>query len=410
PLPRGQGGAAVTCRRLDEDLLGDLGEVLDPHIEQCPDCSARVQVYQRVAGWIADGKTLHRPSAEWRNRMFAGVLGDGARLRSIPPAPSGTQPMVSVDAAIDLPAGPPATDAAASPPRIDVLTRPAGTDVPASPPGTDAVAGPPANAVAGSEGVGASSSSRRPQRRWVRAVIPIAGVAVAMAAVVIVRCGGDRQAPRVAIERPNQPSGRGESSGRGEVTRSYPDNAEHTADPNTPERDVQEQTGSGTEAPALPGKQPASTRHPGGSSEPGRPAVPSSTRGGEVVVDWGPDGSGSSVDAAGAVHIAFDPPTGDFGGLTADEIQRVIEGRIALYRACYVTELARAPTLRGKLVVHLQIGGDGRVQAADSPASRESTLRNESVAQCVIDHMKRLVFPAKGQMASVTSSFDLRSR
>ena len=370
----------MTCHRLEEGLLGDLGEALDPHIEQCPDCSARVQGYHRIAGWIADGRTMHRPSAEWRNRMLAGVLGDGARLRSIPPAPSGTQPMATVDAASEV-----------------------------------AGARPAANALADSEAVRAPSASRRPRRRWARAVLPIAGAVVAMAAAAMVWCGGDRQGPRVAIERPNHPSG------RGEMTRSSPDN-EVTAVPHAPGRDVQEHTGSAAEASALPSKvpgagdsqgaskQPASTRHPGGTSGPQRPVVPTRKRGGEVVVDWGGDGSGSAADAPGAVRVAFDPPTGDFGGLTADEVQRVLEARVALYRACYVKELARAPTLRGKLVVQLQIDGDGRVQDVDRPASSESTLRNEAVAQCVTGHLKRLVFPAKGQMARVTSSLDLTQR
>ena len=136
-------------------------------------------------------------------------------------------------------------------------------------------------------------------------------------------------------------------------------------------------------------------------------AVPPSTkRGGEVVVDWG-GSSGSVPDERDAVRVAFEAPTGDFGGLTTDEIERVIETRVGLYRACYLNELARAPTIRGKLVVHLVIGGDGRVQSADSPASSERTLRSDAVAQCVTDHMKRLTFPAKGQVAHVTSSLEL---
>ena len=391
----------MTCRRLEEDLLGDLGAAPDPHIEQCPDCSARMQGYQRIAGWIADGRTMQRPSAEWRNRMFAHVLGDGARLRSIQRAPTGSQPMASVEPATELPARPPGADLRASSSAAEAPASPPGADVLARP-FEDALARQPAIALAESENPRGPSRSRRRQRRWVRAVIPIVGAAVAMAAALIVRCGGDLQPPRVAIETPN-PSGKGESSGRGHA----------------PEHGAPEPTGSAAAAPALPSKgpaagdsqgaskQPGSTRHASDPSGSQRPAVPSTKRGGDVVVDWGGDGSTSAPDERAAAHVAFEAPTGDLGGRTAEEIERVIKSRVALYRACYLRELARAPTIRGKLVVHLVIDGDGRVQSIDSPAASATTLHNDAVTECVIGHMKRLRFPDTGQMASVTSSIEL---
>ncbi|HSS00856.1 MAG TPA: AgmX/PglI C-terminal domain-containing protein [Kofleriaceae bacterium] len=125
-----------------------------------------------------------------------------------------------------------------------------------------------------------------------------------------------------------------------------------------------------------------------------------------MVVDWG-GSSASAPDERAAVHIAFDSPTGELGGRTAEEIERVIKTRVARYRACYLGELPRAPTIRAKLVVHLVIGGDGRVRSVDSPASSESTTRNRAVTECVISHMKRLVFPVTGQTAHVTSSFEI---
>lgn len=370
----------MTCHRLEDDLLGDLGEALDQHVEQCPDCSARVHGYRRIAAWIADGRTMHRPPAEWRQRTLARVLADRGPLRSIPSPPTGPDPEARVEAA---------------------------TDRRATPPGTT---------LAGSGGTGEQAPSSRPRRRWARTVFPIASAAIVIAVAVAAVRGGDPQPPRVALET------------RGTVSGKY--DAGTAVIPQAPEHDVHDMGARpATDAPAPPstapatgdsprGKQPASTRHPGEPPQPQKPAGHPSKRGGEVVVEWSPEipsspdkplpGSGSvtSTDAPGAVHVAFDPPTGDFGGLTVDEIQHVIEAQIGVFRACYQKELLHTPGIRGKLVVRIQIGGDGRGQAVDSPASSASTLHSEAVAQCVISQIDRLRFPAKNHMASVTYAFE----
>jgi hypothetical protein len=73
----------MTCNRLErKGLLARLGGELHGHVEQCPDCSARVRGYQRIAGWIAEGKTQHRAPAGWQRRTLARVLAASSPARS----------------------------------------------------------------------------------------------------------------------------------------------------------------------------------------------------------------------------------------------------------------------------------------------------------------------------------------
>jgi len=103
------------------------------------------------------------------------------------------------------------------------------------------------------------------------------------------------------------------------------------------------------------------------------------------------------------VAITLKDPSGDFGGLTAEEINRVVKARAGIFRACYQQELNRSPGLGGKLVVGFQIGGDGIVKSAK--VSGGSTMRNGSVESCVTSNIMRLKFPAKGGLANVNYPF-----
>lgn len=103
------------------------------------------------------------------------------------------------------------------------------------------------------------------------------------------------------------------------------------------------------------------------------------------------------------VSIQLKDPEGDFGGLTAEEINRVVKARAGIFRACYQTELNRSPGIGGKLVVAFQIGGDGIVKSAK--VSGGSTMRNDTVESCVKSNIMRLKFPAKGGLANVNYPF-----
>jgi hypothetical protein len=103
------------------------------------------------------------------------------------------------------------------------------------------------------------------------------------------------------------------------------------------------------------------------------------------------------------VKVVLQDAEGDFGGLTAEEINRVVKARAGIFRACYQTELNRSPGIGGKLVVSFQIGGDGIVKSAKVGGA--SSMRNEAVEGCVKSNIMRLKFPAKGGLANVNYPF-----
>jgi hypothetical protein len=103
------------------------------------------------------------------------------------------------------------------------------------------------------------------------------------------------------------------------------------------------------------------------------------------------------------VKVTMTGAEGDLGGLTRDEIDRVVKARAGVFRACYQKELNRSPGIGGKVEIHFVIGGDGHVQSSKTAGS--STMRNENVESCVNSNIMRLVFPAKGGLATVNYPF-----
>jgi hypothetical protein len=103
------------------------------------------------------------------------------------------------------------------------------------------------------------------------------------------------------------------------------------------------------------------------------------------------------------VKVALSDPEGDFAGLTAEEINRVVKARAGVFKACYQHELNRSPGLGGKIVIHFVIGGDGVVKSAKTAGG--STMRNDAVESCVNSNIMRLKFPAKGGQANVNYPF-----
>ncbi len=103
------------------------------------------------------------------------------------------------------------------------------------------------------------------------------------------------------------------------------------------------------------------------------------------------------------VKVAVGEMTGDPGGYTEDEINRVVKARAGVFRACYQKELNRTPGLGGKLVVKFKIGSDGTVMSATPTGG--STLSNEAVQSCVSSNVMRLKFVAKGATANVVYPF-----
>ncbi|MGE0545590.1 MAG: AgmX/PglI C-terminal domain-containing protein [Kofleriaceae bacterium] len=93
------------------------------------------------------------------------------------------------------------------------------------------------------------------------------------------------------------------------------------------------------------------------------------------------------------IAVKLEEATGDFSGLSKEEIDRVVKARAGVFRACYQKELNRSPGIGGKLVINFVIAADGTVK---SSRTQGGTLRNDGVESCVKSNINRLKFPAKG--------------
>ncbi|KAB2887473.1 MAG: AgmX/PglI C-terminal domain-containing protein, partial [Kofleriaceae bacterium] len=87
--------------------------------------------------------------------------------------------------------------------------------------------------------------------------------------------------------------------------------------------------------------------------------------------------------------------SGDLGGLTKEEIDKVVKSRAGLIKACYQKELDKQKGLGGKLVVKFTIAPAGDVTKA-APDNSKSSLQNTAVSDCVVRQIMKLKFPAKG--------------
>ncbi|MCJ8275874.1 MAG: AgmX/PglI C-terminal domain-containing protein, partial [Bdellovibrionales bacterium] len=62
-------------------------------------------------------------------------------------------------------------------------------------------------------------------------------------------------------------------------------------------------------------------------------------------------------------------------------------------RSCYERELNRNPNIGGKLMLNFDIGEQGRVVGRPSVNWGDSTLKNRTVAGCVLNRLKQWRFP-----------------
>ena len=111
---------------------------------------------------------------------------------------------------------------------------------------------------------------------------------------------------------------------------------------------------------------------------------------------WGgPDGPGNTpvlVATRGRSQVTWDKKKTKILG---DGLPKSVVGeRIGRYRSsfkfCYDKELNRSPNLYGKLLAAFTIGADGRV---DDASVLTSSLRNNTVEQCVLRTLRRIAFP-----------------
>jgi hypothetical protein len=138
---------------------------------------------------------------------------------------------------------------------------------------------------------------------------------------------------------------------------------------------------------------------------------------GNLKTGWGSDGShgpgpggrrvGDKGDPGGPprerpiVHVDVPIPVGP-GGLSPDQVQRVVAHHLGALRFCYENEAQLNPQLRGGVTVAWQIAPSGEVTSATVDGS---TLRNPRVEGCVVRQVKNWHFPESKAPTRVASPF-----
>jgi len=78
------------------------------------------------------------------------------------------------------------------------------------------------------------------------------------------------------------------------------------------------------------------------------------------------------------------------GYLSPEQVMRVVRANMAAVRYCYENELARQPSLRGRIVIAWRVNREGRVA---SPRVGSSTMGNARVEGCIVRQVRNWRFP-----------------
>lgn len=106
-------------------------------------------------------------------------------------------------------------------------------------------------------------------------------------------------------------------------------------------------------------------------------------RGGSGEFDLGGTGKATTQFVPGKTTV--------MGGLTADEVGRIIRRHWNEIKYCYEKELSKDPNLYGKVGVYFEIGPVGDVTIAQV---RETTMNNGEVESCMLSKVKLWKFPS----------------
>jgi len=106
-------------------------------------------------------------------------------------------------------------------------------------------------------------------------------------------------------------------------------------------------------------------------------------RGGYGEIDLGGRGKDETQFIPGKTTVV--------GGLSREVINRVIQRHYNEIKYCYEKELSKDPGLYGKVTMLFVIEGNGRVGDA---LVQQTTMSNEAVETCMLNHVRRWVFPA----------------
>ncbi|HVH43708.1 MAG TPA: AgmX/PglI C-terminal domain-containing protein [Labilithrix sp.] len=109
-------------------------------------------------------------------------------------------------------------------------------------------------------------------------------------------------------------------------------------------------------------------------------------------------GNGPGGGGPGEAKVAVAGGASTKGGLSREQIQRVVMAHIGAVRACYETEAQRNPGLKGGVTLVWQIDPGGNVTSASVGGS---TLSNPRVEGCVLRQVQRWKFPTSEQATTV---------
>lgn len=98
--------------------------------------------------------------------------------------------------------------------------------------------------------------------------------------------------------------------------------------------------------------------------------------------------SGSGIGSASVG--AIDEETEVAGGLTAEQIARVVKQNLGAIRYCYERQLVANPNLYGKIKVEFVIGPTGRVM---TQKVKNTTMNNSLVEGCILRKLRAWKFP-----------------
>ncbi|MBX3185769.1 MAG: AgmX/PglI C-terminal domain-containing protein [Labilithrix sp.] len=121
----------------------------------------------------------------------------------------------------------------------------------------------------------------------------------------------------------------------------------------------------------------------------------------------GPGGAGGGGGAGGPGEAKVNVGAGQAaarGGLTQEQVRRVVMAHLGAVRACYESEAQRNPSLKGGVTVAWQIDPGGSVTSASLAGS---TLSNPRVEGCVVRQVKGWRFPSS-ETATTVAGFPFK--
>lgn len=113
------------------------------------------------------------------------------------------------------------------------------------------------------------------------------------------------------------------------------------------------------------------------------------------------NGNGNGNGGPGERKISVAAGSGQaHGGLTPEQVRRVVVSRTGALRACYESEAQRNPNLQGGVTVQWQIDPSGSVTSASVGSS---SLSNPRVEGCVVRQVRSWKFPAADAPTTVAA-------